>query len=365
MNRFLPARPEIHILGRTKIRNPLPLFWTGSGLELRTDSTQLWFELESDYAEREEWIRIEVDGFCLQRMMVPKGRSRICAYRGFPGKTVRTVRLLKEVQPMQEDERKCLLVHSLEGDGSLYKVPEKKYRMEFVGDSLSAGEGLSGARTLVQGGSAVFGLEGHYAVAAADYFKADFRILAESGWGVHCSCHNDYIRTMPGYYEQICGVVRGEHNRELGAFDRNDFAAWQPDIIVVNLGSNDGFAVKEPAWVDPEDGTVHRQLANPYGGLEEQSALRLEASVTAFLKKLRRLNPDAFLLWAYGMCDHSMAPYLERGVQNYREESGDDRAQFLLLPAVVPMWIGSSNHPGIQEHQLAAQVLINKIEEIL
>ena len=66
MNRYLPTCPEIHILGRTKMQNPLPLFWTGSGLELRTDSTQLWFELESDYTDREEWIRIEVDGFCRQ-----------------------------------------------------------------------------------------------------------------------------------------------------------------------------------------------------------------------------------------------------------------------------------------------------------
>ena len=75
MNSYLPTCPEIHILGRTKMQNPLPLFWTGSGLELRTDSMQLWFELESDYTDREEWIRIEVDGFCLQRMMVPGDRS--------------------------------------------------------------------------------------------------------------------------------------------------------------------------------------------------------------------------------------------------------------------------------------------------
>lgn len=52
-------------------------------------------------------------------------------------------------------------------------------------------------------------------------------------------------------------------------------------------------------------------------------------------------------------------------LQKYREVSGYEKTEFLCLPAVVPMWIGSGNHPGIQEHQLAAQVLINKIEEIL
>ena len=101
MTHYLPTDPEIHILGRTCRKNPLPLFWTASGLELRTDGSELWFELESDYETMEEWVRIEVDGFCLQRLIVPKGKSRLCAFRGFPAGTMRTVRLLKEVQPME------------------------------------------------------------------------------------------------------------------------------------------------------------------------------------------------------------------------------------------------------------------------
>lgn len=362
---YLPTHPDILILGRTKYGVPLPLFWTGSGLELYTDSGTLWFDLESDYEIREEWIRIEVDGFCMQRIMLPKGRVKVCAFRGWPNDTVRRIRLLKEVQPVREDEKKCLLVHELECDGRLYEVPGKKYKIEFVGDSLSAGEGLGGAPSLLGAGSAVFGLENHYAIAVAEHFDADFRIMAESGWGVHCSCFNDFIQIMPRYYEQICGTVPGEQNRRLGAFEKNDFNVWQPDVVVVNLGSNDGFALEQPAWKDPENQTLHKQLENSYGGVEKESAIRFEKSVIAFLKNLRRLNPSAYLLWAYGMCDHRMAPYLEKAVKIYKEESGDEKAAFQILPITVPMWIGCNNHPGRKDHGLVAQVLIHTLESVL
>lgn len=365
MTYYLPTDRNIHVLGRTTGNVPLPLFWTGSGMELYTDSGTLWFELETDYDIQEEWIRIEVDGFCMQRMLLPKGRSRICAFRGWPCGTIRRIRLLKEVQPIREDEKKCLLVHGLECDGSLYAPPEKKYKIEFIGDSISAGEGLGGAPTLLDVGPAAFGLESHYALLVAEHFRADFRILAQSGWGVYCASNNDLVRIMPKYYEQICGTVAGENNKQLMAFNKNDFNSWQPDIIVVNLGSNDGFAMDKPAWENPEDGKFYKQLENPYGGMEEQSAVRFEKSVIAFLYKLRQLNPQAYILWAYGMCEHRMAPYLEKAVSAYAKESGDERAAFQILPMMMPMWTGCNHHPGRKDHEMAAKVLIYALESAL
>lgn len=360
-----PLHENVSIMGRTKISEPLPLFWTASGVEIRTDSSELWFELESDYERMEEWIRIEVDVFCMQRMIVPKGRSKICAFRGWPSDTIRTVRLLKEVQPMRGDESRWLLVHGIWCNGELYPVPKRKYRFEFVGDSLTSGVGLAGAPSLKGAGPAVYGLDGHYAIMTADHFDADVRLLAQCGWGVHCSCYNDFIQIMPKYYEQVCGILTGERNRELGALEENDFSAWKPDVIVINLGSNDGFALDREAWVDPDSGAVHRQITNAYGGVEEESALRFEESVLAFLKKLRRLNPEAYLLWAYGMCDHTMRPYLEKAVAVYREKTGDKRADFQILPATNELWVGSDNHPGKKTHLLAAEVLTERIRKIL
>lgn len=365
MNHYLPTDEKIHILGRTTEQNPLPLFWTASGVEFRTKCSELWFDIESDFTIREEWIRIEVDGCCMQRMMVPKGRSKICAFRTWPSDVEHTVRLLKEVQPMREDEKKFLLLHGIECDGELVAVPQKKYKFEFIGDSLSSGEGLGGFAGLLCAGSSMFGIEGHYALKTARYFDADFRILSQSGWGVYCSCYNDLDRVMPKYYEQVCGVLTGERNERLGAFAQHDFQRWQPDVVIINLGSNDGFALVMEAWVDEVSGEVYQQLQNEYGGVEEKSALRFEAAVIAFLKKLRTLNPQAYLLWAYGMCEHTMLPYLQKAVTQYKAETGDTRADFQQLPVTTDRWVGSSNHPGVITHGYAADVLIDKISKIL
>lgn len=365
LQNFSPVHEKVHIMGRTKHTVPLPLFWTASGLEIRTDSSQLWFDVESDYEFCEEWIRIEVDGFCMQRMIVPKGRTKLCAFRGWPADTVRIVRIMKETQPDHGDEKRCLLIHGFSCDGELYDCPEKKFHFEVVGDSLSSGVGLAGAKSLIGAGPAVYGLEGHYALTVAKRFEADIRILSQCGWGVYCSCYNDLIQTMPRYYEQVCGVVTGEKNRAMGAFDENDFESWKPDVVIVNLGSNDGFAVDQEGWKDPETGTVYRQISNGYGGVEKESALRFESAVTAFLKRLRRLNPQAYLLWIYGMCDHTMKPYLEKAVMDYRKETEDSRGGFQVLPSMNELWVGSDGHPGILSHQMVAEVLADRLAEIL
>lgn len=96
--------------------------------------------------------------------------------------------------------------------------------------------------------------------------------------------------------------------------------------------------------------------------MEEESAIRFEESVISFLKKLRRYNEKAYILWAYGMCGHRMAPYLDHAVLKYKEETKDRRVDLQILPMAVPMWIGCNGHPGEKDHHLTAQVLIHRLE---
>lgn len=65
------------------------------------------------------------------------------------------------------------------------------------------------------------------------------------------------------------------------------------------------------------------------------------------------------------MCDHRMAPYLETAVTKYKEEMKDERVDFQILPMTIPMWIGCNDHPGEKDHQLTAQVIINKISSAI
>ena len=46
---------EIHIYGRTgNIKQPLPLFWSASGIEMNVQASEMWLEVEADYAPMEQ-----------------------------------------------------------------------------------------------------------------------------------------------------------------------------------------------------------------------------------------------------------------------------------------------------------------------
>ena len=68
----LGQKNEIRIIGRTLRRDDLALFWTGSGMEFCFDGKQVWIDIESDYTSHEDWIRVEVNGCTVERMMIPK-----------------------------------------------------------------------------------------------------------------------------------------------------------------------------------------------------------------------------------------------------------------------------------------------------
>lgn len=365
MNTYIPAEEEqILILGRTVKAAPLPLFWTASGVEFVTDAAELFFEIETDYAVHEQWIRVELDGYPLIRTALGKGKTTLCAFRGLDAAVKKRVRLIKEVQPMRIDQENRLLLCAIHMDGTLYPLPQKTYKLEFVGDSITSGEGLAGTKGTHVWAPAIFSTLGHYALRTAEMMDAELRILSQSGWGAYCSWDNDPVRSLPPYYKQVCGVLKGEENERLGAFMEHDFSSWQPDAVVVNLGSNDAFAFDNPAWVD-ERGNRYRMRREADGSFARESTDRFIASVTQFLKTLRACNPDSYLIWAYGMINGSMEPYIVEGVERYRSESGDMRAEYLALPPLKEEWTGANDHPGRGSHMAAAEVLSRRLAQLL
>ncbi len=365
MYTYIPAEESnITVNGRTVKENPLPLFWTGSGVEFVTDGGELYFEIETDYSVHEQWIRIVVNGFPAVRMPLAKGNNTVCAFRGFAGAGKKTVQLLKEVQPMRIDEENQLRLLSVRTDGQIFSSDPKKYKIEFVGDSITSGEGLGGTAGMHIWAPAIFSTQGHYALKIAQKLSAEIRILSQSGWGVLSSWDNDPVRSMPPYYETICGVIKGQQNKNMGAYKENDFDAWKPDAIVINLGSNDAYAFDNPAWTD-ESGKVFWQRRKPDGSFEEASIRRFEQAVFDFLVKLRHYNRESILIWAYGMIDHTMQPYIEHALNRYREERGDRAVEFLQLPPLRDGWYGANDHPGVLSHQAAADVLGGRLLELL
>ena len=271
----LAQLPQVRALGRHTGRDPLTLFWTASGIELDFTGSALWVDFFADYTAVEPWVSVELNGAWIARFAVNPGHSRVCLFRGMtPGKP-KHIRLLKDVQAMHEDPAHLLQITGLEyADGVFLPLPEPRYRLEFVGDSITSGEGAIGAKSEEDWAGAFFSAENHYARMTADALGAEYRCLSQSGWGITASWENDPTHILPPYYTQVCGVAQGERNAALGAQQPNDFAAWQPDAVILNLGTNDNGAFDEPAWIGgcPADRRCGAGLSDRGPGKESAGA---------------------------------------------------------------------------------------------
>lgn len=356
--------PHFHPLGRyhpalARQTGALPLLWAGSGLELCFTGSELRLVFEADFVGQEPWLAVELNGAPIVRMPLNRGTQEVCLLRGMTPGTPKRVRVFKETQPMAEDRAHRLWVRDVIWEGGEFlPVPEPAFRLEFVGDSLTSGEGVVGAVQETDWVPSLFSASRTWAKLASDLLNADFRLISQSGWGVRSGWDNHPAHTLPSIYDRVCGPALGAENERMGAQAANDFQVWQPDAVVINLGTNDASAMSNPPWHGP-DGRIFRQ-ARDAAGLASFAAAAID-----FLKTLRRHNPAAKLVWTYGMVEDPLDSTLAEAVSRFRRETGDKDACYLQLPAAANGTMGSRQHPGPLCHRAAAEVTAEFLKSVL
>lgn len=357
---------HLKIHGRTTgDLDPVTLFWTGSAIELNVQASGLWIEVESGYDQYESWISILINSVPVSRQMLNAGRHWICVFRGMNPGAVKNIRIVKEVQAMSGDPGCYLQFHAVRTDGAFLPIEAKPYRLEFIGDSITSGEGVIGAREELDWIPAWFSGVHNYTALTAEAVNADYRVISQSGWGVLTSWDNNPNGNIPDIYEQVCGLLTGERNEALGAHKVNDFASWQPDVVVVNLGTNDNGAFHSPEWVDEGTGQRYKQQLKEDGSYHEEDLAAFEAAVVKFLVKLRQYNHSSHILWAYGMLGIPLMPAIYRAVDVYIQSTGDKKVSVFQLPDMTSETVGARTHPGLLAHQQTAQELSGYIKGLL
>lgn len=337
----------------------LPLFWAGSGLELSFTGSELHILVEADFVGAEPWLAAELNGAPLIRMPLNRGIQEVCLFRGMTSGVPKRVRVFKETQPIADDTSHCLWIRGLRfEDGELLQPPDAACRLEFVGDSLTSGEGVVGSVSETDWVPALFSASQTWAKQCADLLGADFRLISQSGWGVRSSWDNDPTHTLSSVYDRVCGPAQGAKNQAMGAQSPHEFQSWQPDAVVINLGTNDAGAMNNPPWHGP-DGQTFRQTA------DEEGLVLFHDAVVDFLKDLRRYNPAAKLVWVYGMIDGPLGPNLKAAVERFCQETGDRNAYYLSLDAAADETMGSRQHPGPLCHRAAAEKTAAFLKTIL
>ncbi len=197
------------------------------------------------------------------------------------------------------------------------KPAQKDLLIEFLGDSLTAGLG----NLDFENGS--FDSEYSdstqtYAFFTAEAFDADFSSICCGG--------------LPFSFESGGMTITERYNRVSFTRDAgaHDFAR-PADVVVINLGTNDHGKLYESATAESE----------------------LLAKAKELLEFVRLKNPNAKIVWAYGMATKPAKSLLEKAVADLGGEGAG--YYFCDLPGNVA---GEKGHPVVESHQNAAKVLI-------
>jgi GDSL-like protein len=358
---------RLHISGRTgcspdgsPFLNPLTLFWTASGIECAVTEAELYADIECDYKCYRPWISVWINGKRTARFAPEKGRSRICLLES-PAPLTR-IQILKESQAMAGDSAHRFCIHGF-FTNSEKAVPDifmplepKKYLFECIGDSLTCGEGLEDPIEGKEWNSAWQGTRNHFAMILSQRFNADISIIAQSGWGLLCGWNNDPHCTIPPLYPFVCSLAKGTANREAGASQAWDFSRHKTDAVIINLGSNDEYAFRAAPWEDPASGKTYKLHG-------DADYARLKAAAKNFIGEIRRHNPQALIIWCYGMFLTGCMDLFRSAVEEFRAETGDDKVRFIELSPMDDTTAGAQKHPGPLCHKEAADLLTKTLSE--
>ena len=356
--------PDVKKINEELTEGSYPLFWTGSALEFNVKGSCFNVKLFTDYDQYELWVSILINGAFSQRLMLEKGVNDICCFRSMNPDEVKNVRVIREVQPFDSDKSQLLIGMSAATDGEFLEAEEKKLKLEFIGDSITSSEGCIGAKNDMDWLPMFFSAINSYSFLTAEALNADFRVVSQSGWGLLCGWDGNPYSNIPEYYTKVCGLQKGDRQKAAGSDFYYDFSKWQPDAIILNLGTNDNSAFDQPEWKG-ENGESFNLKLDPDGSFNREDAALWKAAAERFLFNLRENNPKAEIIWALGMLGHRLDPLVNEAIEQYKKSSGDERVVFVPLNESNEETVGSRCHPGRLCHELAAEKLAKVIKKLL
>ena len=214
--------------------------------------------------------------------------------------------------------------------GTLQKVADKQRKIEFLGDSITAGHGVQLDSNL-SGSEWLRYVHYSFASVAARELDADYYCMANSGWTV--SRELKPTQSINNIYE-------------LATYKRTpnltyDFS-WNPDLVVIGLGTNDHYALDSQRKTLAENGDDTTVF--DYEAAEKS----LKAEVTVMLDKVRSNNPDAKIIWAFGAMVYGMTgpdgrkigDWIKDAVEAYNETDGK-----VMFYRLMQSTNGGQGHP--------------------
>jgi len=353
MYTFTPDWQNVKPLGRTQqLEDSLWLAFSGTGAEFAFHGSRCEVTIagDSNAAKADDEankvrIAIYVNGKRVIDDMIdaPEKTYTVLEAAQKQDVVVRIVKLSETA--MSTCGIRTIAVDAAEG---IRPTPAKAHRIEVIGDSITCGYGVDDE---VAEHHFVTGTEDTtraYAYRTAEKLDVDYSLVSISGYGIisgftgtgECKITAQLI---PTYYEKL-GFSYGEYQGRKAEDTAWDFAAYVPELIVINLGTND-----DSYTLDHAD----RQ--------EEYRAAYVE-----FLKVVRRNNPDARILCTLGIMGDRLYPMVAQAVRDYTAQTGDTNISSMKFDVqLLADGYVADYHPTAVTHEKAAQRLTEEIRRLM
>ena len=349
---YTASDKNVKMLGRTAYLDDDVLYcaFSGTGIEFTFTGTKCSITVVGDSgstnsanADSQARVGIYVDGERVIDDMVDQAEE---IYNVIDSDTevTATVSLVK----LSETANSIMGIKEIKVVGSEIKpTANKDMLVEFVGDSITCGYGVDDPDKDHHFSTKTEDITKAYGYKLAQKLDADYSMVSLSGYGIISGYSGDgnkvTAQTLPQYYDKLgyswntCGSFTAQETEW-------DFSKRQPDLIFINLGTND----------------------DSYTGDNADLQEEYSAAYTEFIKQVREKNPDAKIFCAFGVMGDRLYPYVEKAVERYTEETGDSNVQAIKLsPQSASNGYAADWHPSEATHEATAKGIMRELNKIL
>ncbi|MBR6475203.1 MAG: hypothetical protein IKS98_07110 [Lachnospiraceae bacterium] len=347
---------NVKLIGRSMLfDDTLLLSLSGSGIEFEYTGKAFDITFIGGVAAASEnndvnyaRIAIYVDGMIIKDFLL--NQQELTVHMGdaiLPGRESSVIRVLK----LSECAMSLVGIKPLEvSEGDTVKpTPDKSLKIEFIGDSITCGYGVEDPDPLHDFKTGTENVTRAFAYKTAKALDADHSMFSISGYGIisgytpdpaerHADqLIPDFYESMGLSYDKLEGIPKSQDIKW-------DFTKYVPDIVVLNLGTND----------------------DSYCQDDKERQAWYASEYIKFLKTVRKYNEKAYIVCAFGLMGDRLYPTICDAVKTYSESTGDCRITTVHLPEQDPKaGYGANYHPLESEHEKAANVLIKALKELI
>ncbi|MBQ4899873.1 GDSL family lipase [Paenibacillus sp. Marseille-P2973] len=347
---FRATENHVKIIGRTYEHNDvLWLALSGGGVEFSFYGKKAEITIEGDpiatSGNNEARIGIYVNGNRVIDDMVKQPVKKYTAYESNTDQNV-TIKVIK----LSEAAMSTVGIQEITVDAKegIKPAPANVHKIEFIGDSITCGYGVDDDNVSGTFTTATEDVTKTYAYLAAQQLQADYSMVSFSGYGIISGYTENgeklLTHLVPDYYEKV-GKSEGKFDGTLVPQSLSwDFNKFVPDLIVVNLGTNDDTYTED----DPDK---QADYVKQY---------------VEFLKMIRSNNPESTLLCTLGIMRDRLYPFVDQAAKDYMEETGDTKISAMRfdLQSEADGYVVNF-HPSEVTHRKAAEKLVAEIKEVM